>query len=258
MLLFLQHPVLMLYLSRSSALVLPGDWGHLPVFVPVFQQQLLSHSSISEVWFLLRFQRSACGSPAILLWSWVFAVLVYWGLVSLPHPLSLGQVQRSVSQLPAVSVLWWFTECFSILQCHLALDVAQWLRRWALWTAIFPISGRSLSPAHCRPFCLSSLCLLKVCMEISSLPLPPSPVHSEHPAPSAACSFSVPCLLFCFSFFFAGWGVSLSRGLRWFWPGVPVGILCATCLLTCCSAGCLQSRFDAGDWQCGSPPVFSV
>jgi hypothetical protein len=27
-----------------------------------------------------------------LLWSWVFGVLVYWVFVSLPHPLSLGQV----------------------------------------------------------------------------------------------------------------------------------------------------------------------
>jgi hypothetical protein len=53
-------------------------------------------------------------------------------------------------------------------------------------------------------FCLSSLCLLKVLVEISSLLLPPSPVHLQHPASSAACSFSVPCLLFRF-FFWGGW-----------------------------------------------------
>jgi hypothetical protein len=75
------------------------------------------------------------GPLAILLWIWVFAVLVYWGLVSLPHALSLGHSQRSISQLPAVSVLCWFADCFSILQCHLTLDVAQWLRRRASWTA---------------------------------------------------------------------------------------------------------------------------
>jgi hypothetical protein len=34
----------------------------------------------------------------------------------------------------AVSVLWWFAVYFSILQCLLTLDVAQWLRRLALWT----------------------------------------------------------------------------------------------------------------------------
>jgi hypothetical protein len=33
----------------------------------------------------------------------VFAVLVYWELVSLPCPLPLEQGQRSISQLPAVT-----------------------------------------------------------------------------------------------------------------------------------------------------------
>jgi hypothetical protein len=34
-----------------------------------------------------------------------------------------------VSDLPsAISVLWWFAVCFSILQCHLTLDVAHWLK----------------------------------------------------------------------------------------------------------------------------------
>jgi hypothetical protein len=62
------------------------------------------------------------------------------------------------------------------------------------------------------------------------LALPPSLVHSEHPAPSAACSFSVSCLLFTF---FCGVGVSMSRGLCWFIPGVVVGIPYAAYLLTC-------------------------
>jgi hypothetical protein len=88
----------------------------------------------------------------------------------LPHSLSLGQGQKSISQLPAVRMLWWFAHCFSILQCHLTLDAAHWLRRWGLWTATCPISGSGLSLAHCQPFCLSSLCLLKVHAEISSLP----------------------------------------------------------------------------------------
>jgi hypothetical protein len=38
-----------------------------------------------------------------------------------------------------------------------------------LWTAICPTSNIGLSPACCRHFCLSSLCLLKVHLEISSL-----------------------------------------------------------------------------------------
>jgi hypothetical protein len=55
-------------------------------------------------------------------------VLVYWGPVTLPHALSLGQGQRSVSQLSAVSMLCWFVDCFSVLRLHLTLDVAHWFR----------------------------------------------------------------------------------------------------------------------------------
>jgi hypothetical protein len=95
-----------------------------------------------------------------------------------------------------------------------------------LWTTICPISGSGLSPTCCQPFCLSSLCLLKFPAEISSSLLPPSPVCLEHPAPSAECYFSVPCVLFSFFFFFTGQGVSPSRGLCWFIPGVALGIPC--------------------------------
>jgi hypothetical protein len=166
-----------------------------------------------------------CHSPAVLLWSWVFVVLVYWGLVSLPLSLSLGQGQWSVSWPPAlaVSVLWLFADCFSFLQCCLILSVAHWLRIWVLWTATCSILGSGLSPVHCWPSCLSGLCLLKVHVEMRSLLLPPSLVQLQHPAPSAVCSFSVPCL-FSFCFFFAGLGeVSLSRWLCLFIPGVAEG-----------------------------------
>jgi hypothetical protein len=158
-----------------------------------------------------------CSSPPLLLWSWVFIVLVSLGLVSLPCPLSLGQGQWSVSRLPAVSMLWWFADCFSILQSCLTLHVAHWLRKWAT----YPISGSVLSLARCRPFCLSSLCLLKVCMEINSLPLPPSPVGLQHPTPFAVCSFSVHCLLF--SFFLWG-GHQSAQGGNDAWCS-PVGLL---------------------------------
>jgi uncharacterized protein YjeT (DUF2065 family) len=50
-----------------------------------------------------------------------------------------------------------------------------------------PISGTGLSPACCQPFCLFSLCLLKVCMEISSFLLPPSLVHFQQIHPSVTC-----------------------------------------------------------------------
>jgi hypothetical protein len=68
--------------------------------------------------------------------------------------------------------------------------------------------------------------------------LTPSPFSSALRAPCPLCcvSFSGPCLLFrVFLVFFGRAGVSLSWGLCWFIPGVDVGILCATYLLTCWS-----------------------
>jgi hypothetical protein len=99
-----------------------------------------------------------------------------------------------------------------------------------LWTIICPISGSGSSLTYCQPVCLSRLCLLKVHAEISSSPLPPSPVQwlvsclpfqalfteSSHGDQlltpplfsgtlSALCtlcfSFSAPCLLFSFVVF---------------------------------------------------------
>jgi hypothetical protein len=78
-----------------------------------------------------------------------------------------------------------------------------------------PISGSGLSPAHCQPFCLSSLCFLKVLMGDQLLAYPSSPVHLHHPAPSAACSFSVPCLLFSF---FCGAGDKSVQGAVLVYP----------------------------------------
>jgi hypothetical protein len=181
-------------------------------------------------------------------------VFVYWGHVSLLHTFSVGQGQRSISQLSAVSMLSWFADWFSILKHSLTLDVTHWLRRWDLWIAISSISGSSLSPAHSWTFCLSSLYLLNVHMEITSLPFLPSPMCSEHPIPSAVCSFSDPCLLF--SFFYSGAEFSLSRGLCWFIPRVAVGIWCAAYFLTCCFVS--PKQVWCRHLRCRSPPVFSL
>jgi hypothetical protein len=51
-----------------------------------------------------------CSPRAVLLWSWGFAVLIYWGLVSLPGPLFLRQGQWSFSWPPAIRLLWWFAD----------------------------------------------------------------------------------------------------------------------------------------------------
>jgi hypothetical protein len=129
----------------------------------------------------------------------------------------LGQAQWSVSWPPAVRVLWWFDDYLSILQCHLTLDIAHWLRRWTFWTTTCLISGSSLSPAHCWPFCLSNLCLLEVC--ISPFPLLLCTFSKSIPLVCDSFQF----LVYCSFFFFAQVGVSLPRCLCWFTLGVAGG-----------------------------------
>jgi hypothetical protein len=117
-----------------------------------------------------------------------------------------------------------------------------------LWTAICPISGSGLSPACCQPICLSRLCLLKYHEKFISLLLSPSLVqqlvgHLLFQAsftkiscrdlllalpffscvlsdyfPICCMSFSVPCVLFSFVFFFSvGWG-SVCPGVMLVYP----------------------------------------
>jgi hypothetical protein len=82
----------------------------------------------------------------------------------------------------------------------------------------------------------SKLCLLKFCVQISSLQLPPPLVCSEHSVLSAACPFQFLFYYSAFFCFFCRAGVSLSRELYWFIPGVAVGIPLAAYLLNCWSA----------------------
>jgi hypothetical protein len=139
-------------------------------------------------------------------------------------------------------VLCWFVDCFSIL-LRLTLDIAHWFRRWTLWTTICPISGSRSTPAYCQPVYLSRLCLLKVPVVICSLSFPLSPVCSVHPAPSAACSFSVPCLLFSF-FFLTGQRQSV-QGTMLVYPKGSCGNTHISCclfahLLVCVSQAGLE------------------
>jgi hypothetical protein len=73
-------------------------------------------------------------------------------------------------------------------------------------------------------FKMSSLCLLKVRMEISSFLLPASLVHLCHATPLLHVHFQFLVYFQSFSFFLWGGVVSPSRGLCWFIPGVAVGI----------------------------------
>jgi hypothetical protein len=114
-----------------------------------------------------------------------------WDLVSLPHSLSLGQFLCSVSQPPAVSLLWWFAGCFSIFQCHLTLDVAHCLRRWALWTASCPLSAAAYHQPAVAPSVSPAFVYWKF-------------MWRSVPFSSAIlwCTYSIPPSLLCASFQF--------------------------------------------------------
>jgi hypothetical protein len=111
-----------------------------------------------------------CSSPVVLLWSWLFTVLVYWGLISLPHPLSLGQHQWSISWPPAVS-MWWF----AVFQFCRAI----WL--WVLLTgsgdelcgplpALF--QAMAYHPPAVGPSSFLAICLLKFMWRLDPCPFP--------------------------------------------------------------------------------------
>jgi hypothetical protein len=77
-------------------------------------------------------------------------------------------------------MVWWWFFNFAASFDSLAQEMS-FVHRYLLYFR----SG--YSPTRCWPFCISSLCLLKVHVEISYFPLPPSLVHSKHPTLSAAC-----------------------------------------------------------------------
>jgi hypothetical protein len=182
--LHLHHLVLVLVFKQNLCLRLARWLGRLTsLFFLSFSGNCLVSSSLSEVWFVLMFQRSS-------LWFTshsAFASLLSSGARS--------EICRQAPCCQRVMLVCWLFFSFAMSFDFGCCSVAQ---EWALWAAICPISGSGLSPAYCQPFCLCSLCLLKVHMEMSSLHLTPSPVQLEHPAASASCSFSAPCLLFTF------------------------------------------------------------
>jgi hypothetical protein len=157
--------------------------------------------------------------------------------------------------------------CWYLSSSSVVVSPGGWVRRWALWTAICPISGSSSSLAYCQPSNFPGFVYWKFTW--SSAPFLSSPLFSTAEAcqPSTFPSFvywksarksaicpspllqctqstlpSLLCVLFSslfiiqgfFVWFFCRAVVILSRGLCWFIPGV--GTLCATYLLTCWSA----------------------
>jgi hypothetical protein len=97
--LLFQHTTLVLVFKQKLCHSLTRWLSSVFFFSSVFQWQQLGQllppvrcGSLS-LYVVLKFQNQLCTSPAVLLCSWVVAVLFYWGLVSLPHPLSLEQGQ---------------------------------------------------------------------------------------------------------------------------------------------------------------------
>jgi hypothetical protein len=182
-----------------------------------------------------------CGPRTVLFWSWVFAVFVYWSLVSLPHPLSLGQGQWSVSWPPAVSVLCWFADCFSILQCCLTLNVAHWLRRWALWTATALFQAVAYHPTAIGPPAFPAFVYWKFSWRSSPCP---SPFSGALTAPRPLCCVLVFSSLFIVQFFFCRVGGQFARGAMLVYPRGGWGNTVWCLVLTCWSAGCLPAGLE--------------
>jgi hypothetical protein len=111
-------------------------------------------------------------------------MLIYWAYFFALPPFSR---RGSVFHQPpfAVSILWWFTDCFSVLWGSLTLGAAHWVKRWSLWSATCPISKSGLSPTQSQPSCLSSICILIGHAEINPFPLPSSLGTFCFPTPSA-------------------------------------------------------------------------
>jgi hypothetical protein len=163
-------------------------------------------------------------SPAVLIWSWVFAVLVYWDLFLCPALFLWGKVSDT-SAGPMLSAC-----CDGLLIIFQFCSVV-WL--WLLFTgswdelcvplpALFQIAA--YHPSTVSPSAFPAFVYWKFTWR-----------SATWPSPLLQCTYSTlpPLLLVCFQFldccsffFFAGWGVSLSRGLCWFIPGVALGIPC--------------------------------
>jgi hypothetical protein len=130
-----------------------------------------------------------------------------------------------------------------------------------LLTSICPVLSSSLSPTCCCPSYHSSLCSLKVRVEISSLPLPLSPMCT---APCPLCCIFLLSSLFIIQFLFIYFFCvgQWSQSVQGSYAGLSQGWLCEYHVTLICSpVGLLdvsQGRFGTTVWWHRSPPVFSV
>jgi hypothetical protein len=97
------------YLSRSSVIGSPGVWLAGSFFFFCLSAAAAWSSLPSVRCGCLVYMLSSgsgdqlCSLPAVLFWSWLFSVLVYWGLVSLLHPFLWSKVS-DLSAGPLLSV----------------------------------------------------------------------------------------------------------------------------------------------------------
>jgi hypothetical protein len=100
-----------------------------------------------------------------------------------------------------------------------------------LWWSIPQVSHcYKSSPLQVRWGEAPNLPSLQACLFTVLVGKCPRPLSPELKVPCPLCPFQ---LLVYYSGFFCGAGVSLSRGLYCFIPGVAVGVLSAAYLLTC-------------------------
>jgi hypothetical protein len=168
-----------------------------------------------------------CSLPAVLLWSWVFAVLVYWGLFSVPCPLSLGQGQWSISW-PLLSaccdgLLIVFQFCSVIWLCMLLTGSGDELYGPLLLCFRQPLHRSAVGPTAFPAFVYWTF---EQRSALGFSPLLWCPYSTPPPLLCVSFQFFVYCSFFCFVLCFCrGEEVSLPRGLCCFIPWVARGIL---------------------------------
>jgi hypothetical protein len=223
--LLLKHPVFVFVFKQKLCLSLARWLGSLAHFFPLcFSGSCLVSSSLSEVWLVLRFWRSALWSTSCPALDLGFFCVGLLGTCFFASPPVYGARSEIHQPAPCCSMLCWFADCrfnfaklFDLGCCSLAQEMSfvdcylPYFRQWlitCLLSTLLPFQSLFTENSH----------------GIQLFAPPPFTSALRAPHPLCCVSFSVPCLLFRFFFFLRGQGVSLSRGLCWFIPGVAVGI----------------------------------
>jgi hypothetical protein len=189
--LLFQYPVLVL-IFKQKLLVLSGGWGVSPVFFLSFSVSSLVSSSLSEIWLVLRFQRSAlwptsCSALELgfhcvgLLGAYFFALRPFSGASSEIH-------QPALCFQHFMLVCWLFFN-FAIL---FDFGCCSRVQEMSFVNCYLPYFSQWLITCPLSALCISSLFLESLCV---------SPTFSgalRAPCPLCWVSFSIPCLLFRF------------------------------------------------------------